>query len=234
MSDKIEVKVEQGTTELVIREAAALTLREPKIVNIIGTIGAPAEYLTKRKTLIDPKKCNVVFSYIGLYIKLTVNESDYYATCIEGKATLNPDLTKFGINTGKLYTIKELKQFLKMNRVFFKEVDSNLKMVTNLERFSASVQTQIDNHSTDRGDKKQNLEVKIDSNLDLNFVLELPIFIGENPVSFQVEVCCDIRDGATSIWLESPELQILIINGREAMITANIEDFKADFVVIEQ
>lgn len=234
MKDKIEVKVDGNVKELIIREGEAEKIQLPKVVNITGTIAAPAEYLTKRKSELKPKQCHVLFSYIGMYIKFIVNEENHYSATITGQTQLNPDLKKFGINDNKLFTVKELKQFLKFNRVFFAEADANLKMITNLERFSASVQTQIDNHSNDRGDKKQSLEVKIDSNLDLNFVLSMPIFIGEAPEKFQVEVCCDFKDGQTSIWLESPGLQALIVNGRQTLIDKNVEPFKSEFVVIEQ
>jgi hypothetical protein len=234
MKDKIEVKVEGNTKELVIREGAAEIIQCPKTVNITGVIGSPAEYLKKRKSELKPKQCHVLYSYIGMYIKLIVNEENYYSATITGQTQLNPELKKFGINENKLFTVKELKQFLKFNRSFFAEIDCNLKMITNLERFSASVQTQINSHANDRGDKKQSLEVKIDSNLDLNFVLNMPIFIGEAASKFNVEVCCDIRDGATSIWLEPPELQSLIIAGREALINKNIAPFLEAFVVIEQ
>lgn len=229
-----KLTVENGIKELVVREGQALKVQEPLKVDIKGTIGAPAEFLHKRKKELTAKNCHVLFSYIGMYVKLIVNETDYYATTITGQTQLNPDLKKFGINENKLFTVKELKQFLKFNRIFFAEIDANLKMITNLERFSASIQTQIDSHANDRGDKKQSLEVKIDSNLDLNFVLNMGIFIGEPSSKFNVEVCCDIRDGATSIWLESPELQSLIVSGRESLINKNIEPFKSDFVVIEQ
>lgn len=234
MNDKIEIKLNENQTELIIREGDALPLKEQKIVDITGTIVAPAEYYAKRKD-IEPKKCNVLYSYRDLFIKLTVNEDSAYATTITGKATLNPDLTKFGINSSsKTWTKTELKQFLKMNRAFFADVDSNLKMVTNLEKFSATVQAQIDDHKDDRGNTKKAFEVKVDSNLDLNFTLQMPIFIGQATTSFQVEICFDVRDNGITIWLESPELQEAIIKQREILIDKNIECFKADFVLIEQ
>lgn len=232
---KIEINLSEAQKELVIREGDALTLQPPKIININGTIQAPQEWLMKRKSTIDPKNSHVVFSYNEMFIKFVVNESDHYATTITGKTNINPDLAKFGINSGsKTWTKNELKQFLKMNRAFFNEIDSNLKIVSNLEKFSASVQTQIDDHKDDRGNKKQNLEVKVDANLDLNFVLNMPIFTGQPDSKFQVEICFDVRESAVTIWLESPELQETIVKQRAILIEQNIEDFKSEFVVIEQ
>lgn len=235
MDNKLELQVENGIKELVVREGSAMPVKEPIAVSINGTISAPSEFLEKRKKDIEINKCYVLFSYLEMRVNFCVNENDPYRTMITGQTKLNPDLEKFGINKGKTYTIKELKQFLKMNRVFFADIDANMKMVTNLEKFSASIQTQVDNHSNDRGDKKQNLEVKIDSNLDLNFTLNMPIFIGELNARFVVEVCCDYLDGSTTVWLESPGLQALIVAGRIGMVDKAIKPFKDyKIVVIEQ
>ncbi len=233
--EKIEVNLTETQKELVIREGSALKLQEPKIVEINGTIEAPQEWLRKRKDKIDCKNSHVIFSYIGMFIKFVVNESDHYATTITGKTNINPDLLKFGINSdAKKWTKNDLKQFLKMNRAYFSDIDSNMKIVTNLEKFSASVQTQIDDHKDDRGNAKKSLEVKVDSNLDLNFSLSMPIFTGQPDSKFLVEICFDVRENAISIWLESAELQEAIITQRAILIEKNIEDFKAEFVVIEQ
>lgn len=235
MNDKIEIKVEGSTKELIIREGQAEIIKEPRIVNIDGTIQGPAEFYTKRKGEIEPKNCHVLFSYEKLFIKLVLDETNHYSGTITGKAITNPDLAKFGINSGsKIWTKNELKQFLKMNRAFFKDVDSNLKIVTNLEKFSATIQAQIDDHKDDRGNAKKSAEVKIDTNLDLNFVLCMPIFIGQPNSTFLVEICFDVRDNGITIWLESPELQETIIKQRELLINKNIEVFKSEFVVIEQ
>ncbi len=233
--ENVEIKLSENQKELVLREGQALKLQEPRVVNIDGTIESPQEWLKKRKDTIDAKKSHVIFSYVGMFIKFIVNESDHYATTITGKTNLNPDLVKFGINSdAKKWTKNELKQFLKMNRAFFTDVDSNMKIVTNLEKFSASVQTQIDDHKDDRGNAKKSLDVKVDSNLDLNFSLNMPIFTGQPNSKFQVEICFDVRENAITIWLESAELQESIITQRAILIEKNIADFKEDFVVIEQ
>lgn len=232
---KTEELIRDGVKELIIREGEALPLREPKIVDITGTIQAPAEFLLKRKDNVKSDKSHVLFSYNNLFIKLVTNENDHYSTTVTGKLIINKELEKFGINSDcKKWTKTELKTFLKMNRSFFKDVDSNLKIVTNLEKFSVSVQAQIDDHKDNRGNSKSNVDIKVDSNLDLKFTLLMPIFIGQPASSFEVEICFEVRDNGISIWLESPELQQLIISTRETLINKNIEPFKEDFVVIEQ
>jgi len=231
---ELEIKLAEGQKELIVREGSALPLKEPVKVAIDGTIEAPAEYYAKRKSLVEANKAYVLFSYVGMYIKLFVDEKDHYRTEIGGSLSMNPDLKKFGINEGKIWTKNELKQFLKMNRAFFGDVDSNMKIVTNLEKFSMSVQAQIDDHSDNRGNAKNSSEIKVDTNLEMNFVLNLPIFTGQPKAKFMVEICFDVRDKGINLWLESAELQEFIISQRETIINKNIEPFKSDFVVIEK
>src|SRR5690348_15959532 len=71
--------------ELIIREGPASPIREPKIINITGAIGSPAEWYAKRKKQIDPLKCHVLFSLEKMFIALSVDDKDYFGTIITGK-----------------------------------------------------------------------------------------------------------------------------------------------------
>lgn len=232
MKEKIEVNVNGNATELIIREGAAVPIREPEIINVTGTIGAPAEWYTKRKSQIDVSKSHVIYSLEKMEIVLVVDEESHFAATITGKTKFNPELEKFGINAGKTYTVNELKNFIKLNRYFFADQDENLKIVTNLEKFRAKVQTQIEQHGTNRGDKKNLLEVSVDTNMDLKFDLNMPIFLGEPKMRFQVEICFDIKDANVIVWLESAELQNLFLSNRDALIQKNIAVFKENFFVV--
>jgi len=233
---KINITLAEGQKELVIREGKAQEIKEPVKLDITGTIQSPKEWLEKRKesNQFEAKNCHVIFSYEKMFIKLFVNETDHYRSIITGKAEVNPDLAKFGINTDKTWTKDQLKSFLKMNRAFFRDRDENLQMVTNLEKFSASVKAQLDMHKDDRGNSKNNAEIKVDTNLNMSFILKMPAFIGQTDIEFKVEICLDVRDAGLTIWLESPELQEAIINGRKKLVDDNIDCFREEFVVIEQ
>lgn len=167
-------------------------------------------------------------------IGLTVNESDHFATTVTGKAVLNPDLVKFGINAGKTWIKNDLKTFLKMNRAFFKESDEAMQIVSNLEKFSAQVQAKIDDQADTRGNSKKGVEITVNTDLKMSFILNIPIYIGQPKSTFVVEICFSVTDGGVTIWLESPELQEAIIKCRETLIDENLKPFRKDFVVIEQ
>ena len=232
---ELKVTVENGVKELVIREGEALPLRQPELISIEGTIDAPAEFLNKRGTEeVNDKDSHVVFSYEKMMIRLTVHEGTAWPIVIIGQLKLNPELKKFGINEQKKFTIKDLKQFLKMNKYFFADQDESIKIISNLEKFRASVNTQIEQEANGRGDKKEHFEVKVDSNLDMVFTLNMPVFVGQSNNKFQIEICFDVRDKSIEIWLDSAELQQIILSGRESIIKKALEPFKEKFVVIEQ
>jgi hypothetical protein len=233
MEKEEHIYIRGETKELTILRGDALPKREPKIVSIKGTIGAPAEYFRKRPD-IEPKKCNVIFSHQETEIILTVNESDYFATTITGKAVLNPELLKFGINTNKTWLKSELKTFLKMNRSFFKTTDEAMQIVSNLEKFSAQIQAKIDDQSDTRGNSKKGAEINVTTDLKMDFTLNIPIYIGQLKSTFKVEICFSVTDGGVTIWLESPEMQEAILNIRGTLIDSNIDCFRKDFVCIER
>lgn len=233
-SPTIEIKVAEGVKELRLMQGKAENPKEPKIINIEGSIGAPAEFYRKKKKNLVPEKCHVLFSYAGMFIKLIINEQDYYAGTVEGKTCLNPELEAFGINKNKIFTISDLKSFLKMNRIHFTSAEENMKLVSDLEKFNAQISAEITKEADSRGNKNDQYTVKVNSNLALKFNLNISIFTGEAKKKFQVEVCCDYREKAVSVWLESAELNEIILSERERLITANVEPFKELFAVIEQ
>jgi len=235
MENKNQINVPEGTKELIIREGEALDVSHliPQKVSISGTITAPRMYIEKRKRMHEDIKVHVLFSRENMQIKLICDEKNKIGTEITGKLLLNPELLKFKINTPVTYTLNELKQFLKMNRSFFVNVDENFKIVSNLEKVKISVQTQIEQEKDTRGNKTDNYQVKVDSGLEMSFNLDLPVYLGQPKKKFKVDICLDVRDKAVSVWLESVELREIEISERDAIINAELESF-SDYVVIEQ
>lgn len=232
---KINVEFAQGEAvkTLILREGPAEVLREEKGLTINGNLSAPATFWKNRSTLHGKHLCHIIVNRQEMTLKLITEERDYLFNEIKGKLETNPELKEFGINKEKQFTIKELAQFLKMRRFFFADADENLKLVTNLNKFKASVQSQIDQQSDTRGNKVDNFEVKVDSNIDLKFVLNIPIYKGTDKKKFQVEICFDVREKSVSVWLESAELRELELSMRDSLIDAELKNFEG-LVIIEQ
>jgi hypothetical protein len=61
--------------------------------------------------------------------------------------------------------------------------------------------------------------------------MNLPIFKGQDPKRFMVEICLDVTDAAASFWFESVELSDLTELDGELILKEELESC-ADYVVI--
>lgn len=229
----LSVKVENGIKEVVIRNGEAAKIHEPLILGVSGTIKSPAEFWAKRSSLYKAEECHIEFNKLKGEIKLILNEKDYFGGEVKGSIEINPELAEFGINKEKMRTTKEMSQFLKMRKAFFSDADEAVKIIGNLQKYKAKVETQIDKMDSTRGDKKDNFEVKVDSDIDLNFTLKMPIYKGFKDFKFLVEICLDVRDKALTLWLESAELQQIITGTRDEIFSDELKNFES-LVCIEQ
>lgn len=232
-NQNIEVKVEEGVKELVIRNGNAANIHEPKIVTITGTITAPGKFLEKRKNDHEDNKCHVLFSRHSMEINAIFSEDSQFSSKVTGKLELNPELAEYGINKNKTFNISDLRSFLRMRRAHFSDRDKAMKLIEHLSQFKANIQKEVVQHDDTRGNTKDNFESKVTSNLDLKFSLTMPIFKGQTAKKFGVEVCFDVSEREVKIWMESPELAEVILKDRDSIIDKEISLFK-DYVVIEQ
>lgn len=232
---KITINVADGVQEVRWMQGVAENPKPPKVINIVGNIKAPAEFYTKKKESIKALNSHVLYSYSQRQIQLVLNEEDHYSGTVTGKTDLNPDLVEFGINGAKMYKIDSLKKFLKMNRVHFTKQAENFEIVAALEKFNAKVETTIESETSNKGDKKNLLEVTVKSNMAMGFSLSMPVFVGGEKITFPIEICFGVENNIVNVWLESPELQAMITEQTVQLIDGCIEVFVTDgFAVIEQ
>lgn len=229
---KINLHVEKGIAEVIFREGQALAPVAPEKVNITGTICAPADYHKVRTDQVDVMKAVVLYSYDGMFIKLDLDPKDPYADKVTGKLEPNPIIAAFGINTQKKYVVSDLISFLKMNRSYFKDKETCLSMVANLQRFKANVQVQLEKNDDNRGNKKNLVETTVTTDIPMNFTLKFPLFKGGDDFSFQVDICFEARDAGLTLWLESVELAEFIQETRRKLIDDQVAEFPG-FVVIQ-
>lgn len=205
-------------------------------VEIIGVITAPGNFIEVRKAQDKFERSHVLYSYRDLYIKLITRENvETLGSEITGKLIKNPDLDKLMLNSQRVLNNRELTQLLKFNRVFFNDKDENGTVVTNLQRLKVSAQQFIEKLEAEKGNEKEYFEIKVgDSNVDLSFVLNMPVFIGQPAKKFKVEICYRVRERNVEFWLESVELADLLKAESEEIINKELERFPKEIVKIEQ
>ena len=229
-NDKINVNLPEGTNELVIRHGEAKEIEYPQTINISGIITSPGDWWQK-------KSRDVTDSHVIVYdksISLIIHEHDLFGQeVINGTIQSFKELEKFQINGNKRYSTKELSRFLKFNRMYFLDRDENMEIVSKLQKFRAKVTQEIEDGNDFKGNKKYLFEQKVTHELGLlEFTLYIPIFKGENPVSFKVEIGFDITDGSTTLFLESVELKELEQSIAKQLIEDQIKRFPEDMTII--
>lgn len=141
---KINVVLAKGQTqaEVIIREGVAeqvLDTKPPVKINLNGTIGAPVEFLTRRRMeteQFNEKRAHVILNREEVSITLVFNENDEYNRgVVTGKLSCHHKFVEFGINSGKGWTPNKLGEFFKMNRAFFPDRDNNMALVSSLKGF---------------------------------------------------------------------------------------------------
>jgi hypothetical protein len=216
MEQKINLNVQSSGETSTLFIGQANTPKEPVKLVINGDFSAVGNFLKiKLKEAnsfqeIKPENAVVICDYDNLTIKLQTNPNDVYATEITGKADYSNELQEFGINQGKFYRREELIKILRYNRRFFPNKEENAKLLHSYQNFTASVKKDISQNSDLRGNVGQNYLKQIKTDIAESFVLEIPIFKGEKPVSFPVEICLDENDSGVRFWFESVELAELL------------------------
>jgi len=247
---KYNITLPDGTKEFTIREGKAEIVLDPKPpikINIAGTIQAPYIFLSKRYAAISnpffnpddvkdgqiiPAQIDLTRTYIlinreKVTITLITNENDDYVRgSIMGKLEVNPKFEEFGINTGKVWTPTQLGLFFKMNRYFFPERDVNMKLVSDLMNFTATVNNSIQKSVKESGDRTDNFAQVVNSNLPKSFNLKISILKGFPAENIEVETFAQINGQEVCFTLISPGAQATYEGVRDNIIDTEIELFK--------
>lgn len=221
----MEVKIEtsENTKELVILQGEALKPREKDRVNLAGSISAPRIYLEKRAA--KKETDYILFSRDKMQIIFRQNENDQLGSIVTGKLSINPDLKKFNINSdSNTLSTKEMASLLKRNRFFFTDKDKNFEVVAALNSFNAKIETELNKEQDNKGNKRDLIEKKVVANIPSDFNLTMPIFTGQSTKTFNVEIAFDATDNGVRCWLESSDLQELILRNRDEIMNLEIEE----------
>ena len=181
--------------EVVLREGkapVALDPKEPERVVINGTIDAPIRWLEKRVELINQKATNIIVNRDKMRIALTIDETSYYQTEINGILQASKEMQEFGINVEKKWEPIKLSKFIKMHRAFFTDKSQNMMLVSTLKNFKAKVNQDIERSKEENGSKVDNYSQVVDSNLPKSFKLNIPLFKGFACEEIEVEIYADV------------------------------------------
>ena len=240
-TEKMQLNFAPGTekAEMIIREVKEvneLPVKAPLKIGIKGTLNSVAEFLQKRGALDDQlqlQRTHILVDREDISITLIYNENnEYLRGQVIGTLQVHPKFEEFGINTGKVWTPAELGLFFKMNRSFFATREENMKLVTELMNFTATVNNSIQRSVKESGDRTDNFEQVVNSNFPKSFTLNIPVFKGFQPESIEVETFAKVNGREVSFTLLSPAAQATIEEIRDAAIDKELELIKNQWPMI--
>lgn len=225
----------QSCGEITIREGSAVKLHEPVKVEIEGTIDAPARWIETRHNCVKEKTCHVLVDREAMSIALRCNENNHYGSSVTGRLELSPEYRRFGINNGEYRTHFELAELIKMNRSYFENKTTAMKLVTGLQNFKAKVDKEVEQSDNNRGDRRILVSQAVQHNLPEAFNLVLPVFKGVEAQTIRVEVY--VNPGDLTCTLVSPEANDIVVSSRDTLMDEVVERIKTaapDIVIIEK
>lgn len=227
----MQINLGQGVTkaEVVIREVDKvneLPVLEPEKVNITGTIGSILSFLGKRwgcEGQIDRGHTHIIVDRDNFSMTLVANETDARnKMVVSGKIQLSRQFLAFHINDGYAWEPIQLSQFIKMNRAYFAERDTNMKLVSVFKNFKAKVNTDYERDRKENGSYTDNYSQIVDSNMPDRFSVMLPIFKGTPAKTVEVETYATIDGHDVTVQLVSPGAQEVVDRTLDAIIDEQI------------
>lgn len=239
--ENLTLKVEPANGELIIREGSALPQREPVKINISGDIKTVSSFVVGRKEIdasmtgpfqfINKGKAIVEVNKQARTIVLMLDPADPYGGVVTAKMELNPDLVEFSINAKRTFKQKELVELIKFSGLAFDSIEKHQMLLNAYRAFNAKAYVDMSSESDNRGNKASSFNKKVETNLPVDFVLNIPIFKGQDRKRFSVEICLEVTDGGCNFWFESVELKELIEIESETILQKELKSC-SDYVVI--
>lgn len=234
-NEKLQINLDKDCpkAEVVIREVSEvneLPVLEPEKVNINGTIGSIFSFLEKRwgcDGQIDHEHTHIIVDRDNLSMTLVANETDARnKMVVAGKLQLSRQFLAFHINDGVAWEPIALSQFIKMNRTYFADRDTNMKLVSVFKNFKAKVNTDYERYRKENGSFTDNYSQIVDSNMPGRFSVVLPIFKGTAAKTIEIETYATIDGHDVTVQLMSPSAQQVVDETLDAIIDEQIAAIK--------
>ncbi len=225
--DDLKITAADGLTELVVRKGEAVPVYPPCKVEMVGTLKAPADYLQHKTANSFPKD-----AYLKVYnssgrLELRLDEKNSDGASITGVLKLNPEIELFGINTDVKWSINEFRQFIQRKSYFFDGREEYTKMLSAMQKFKSEVVKVYQNENANDGNAKLMLEAKVQNvNMVSSFKIKMPIYLGYQDRSFNVEIGLDVTSSETRLFLYSEELYNLQEDLKKSYIAEQINRFE--------
>lgn len=227
--------------KLTILHGNALELRHPERLIIVGQIESVRKYLDARRGVLlssdSLQHINRDLAVITVNedegnIILTVDPNNPFTTSVKGELKANPELAPFQINKAHRFTRETFLDLIAFRRRFFSEVSEWDNLKTKFQRLKITSNSEVDQGSDKRGNRDNNFKKEVNSDeVPASFKLEMPIFKGQPPRKFQVDICVDVTDAGVRFFLESADFIELMELDKKKIISDQLQSY-LDYCII--
>lgn len=241
--ENLTLKIDSTPGELTIRQGTAvapLPLKEPNIINVSGSIHAPASFLEGRSggygsQAIDKTRALVIVNRDSRTITFKLDPENHYGATVKGSLKTTTELESYCINQEKKFSREQLIKLLKFSRIFFDDKQKHADVLTSLAKLRIKTESELRQENDNRGSKLQSFERNV---IDATgfvqyFNLFIPIYKGFDPVKFQVEICFEPSETGVLFWLESPELYEIMQSQLDKILADQLASFEGFVVIYE-
>lgn len=226
MNDKIEVKIDGQTKELIIREGSALEIKPPVAISIIGTIDAPRLFITAKKDILKPINSTLLVDINAGKLSFISDETSFYASKVTGLLKKAKAISEIGINdVTKFYSDKALAKFIRQHIFYFSDKEKALALITALMKFSAKISTSIKNEADLKGNMKLAFERIVSTGLPETIDVCCKVYEGLPAETFTVNICVEAEASDLKFYFDSPQLYELEEQIKNDTLKAESESF---------
>ena len=240
MSQNIQITVENGVKELVIREGKALDLIAPIQVVANGTIETVADYIEKRKHLIDKDKAIIFYSIKHGAILLREDPSNVRGACIKGEIKETELFQNLSINNKNRMNKDAMVDWVRRYGRFFVAENPTIlakDFIKSLQNFQAKFESQVTSEDDRKGNTNESIKkfINIEKGLiPLEFKLRIPPFEGVDAwIELDVEVEIEQQNNSIVFMLFCFDKDSLVEDLKDRVIAEELSGL-GDYVIIQE
>lgn len=232
---KRPIHIPGNIKQITILEGEAPEQFNPEAIVLKGIISAPADFIEQRADTFNPEKSHAIVEKTNGQIILVINEQSVTEKyTIRGVIQKGKKISDLGINTGKIYSPKDLSRRFRLERSLFNSATDHLTLITELRNFDATIKNKVDEEDDLRGNTKNALIREVESNIPEEFDLRLPVIEGEDEEIIEVSIMLEISGSRIFCSLESVDAEEIYENRSEELIEKEVERLKGKTTIIEK
>lgn len=228
----MKVVLNEGQTELVLRQGEAPKVYNPKAHNYSAQLDSVLQFIRMRiehgvenVNLLEQGTACITINLTEKKVVVESNPNSELNTVLTATLEYSDILKTFGINQEKEFNKEQIVKLLRFNSRFFADADKHTKLLESFVNFSAKVNGDVTQNNDNRGNVSDIFNKTVKTNLPKSFVMNIPVTKYGKPQRVTVELFYDVDDRKATFWFESPELEGLI----EGLFNAVVEQIEKEF-----